>query len=68
MSRPATQGFQKPLDSGKRVKVGMAVISYEGSMASCSCGKVFKPVRPKVLEDRIDKHLDEKHAGKGIRL
>lgn len=62
------QGFQKPLDSGERKEVGLAVIKYVGDGAYCSCLKAFKPSRKKVLENRIDHHLNEKHGGRGIRL
>ena len=69
MTRPATQGFQKPLDSGKRREVGLAVISYiEAGGAVCSCGWGYFHNREKVREDAIDKHIDRKHQGKGIRL
>jgi len=72
MDRPTTQGFQKPLDSGQRKKVGLAVISYgtAGALgfAQCSCGKPFTQRREKVREDAIDRHLAEKHGGRGIRL
>lgn len=68
MARPETLGFQKPIDTGKRKTVGLAVITYVGDGAMCSCLKAFKPCRAKVLEDRIDAHLNEKHGGRGIRL
>lgn len=67
-ARPVLQGFQKPRDTGKRVKVGMALVSYTNTGAQCSCGKPFKARRSKVLEDRIDEHLATKHDGKGFRL
>lgn len=72
MERPETAGFRKPIDSGKRVEVGLAVITYgvvgDRGYASCSCGQPFTQRRTKVREDAIDKHLNEKHAGRGIRL
>lgn len=68
MTRPVPQGFQKPRDTGKRTKVGMAVVSYTNTGAQCSCGKPFMAVRAKVLEDRIDAHIETKHGGKGFRL
>jgi hypothetical protein len=63
-------GFQKPLDDGKRVEVRLARISYsdDGRVAACSCGKPFTQRREKVREDAIDRHLMEKHDGRGFRL
>lgn len=72
MTRPATSGFQKPIDPGTRRKVGLAVISYgevEGrQFAECSCGQPFVQAREKVREDAIDRHLSKKHNGRGIRV
>lgn len=66
--RPETQGFQKPLDDGKRTEVRMAVVRYGEGYAACSCGAPFVHHRKKVIEDMIDKHLAKKHGGRGIRL
>jgi hypothetical protein len=50
-------------------KVGLARITYlSDQQAVCSCGWPVSHKRSKVLEDRIDRHLSEKHAGRGIRL
>lgn len=72
MTRPATKGFQKPLDNGKRREVGLAVVTsgeINGrGFSECSCGKPFTQARAKVREDAIDRHLNEKHGGRGIRL
>lgn len=69
MSRPETQGFQKPIDTGKRREVGLAVISYPvDGAAVCSCGQPFIQRREKVRENAIDKHIAKKHNGRGIRL
>lgn len=68
MTRPATHGFQKPLDDGKRKDVNIAIITYGDGYAQCSCGQPFTHRREKVREDRIDAHLDNKHGGQGIRL
>lgn len=69
MSRPATHGFQKPLDSGKRKEVGLAVISYiEAGGAMCSCGWGHFHSREKVREDAIDRHINRKHQGRAIRV
>jgi len=67
VTRPETTGFQKPLHGGTR-EVGLAVISYEGSAAQCSCGAVVAHKREKVRENWIDRHLEKKHGGRGIRL
>jgi hypothetical protein len=65
-------GFQRPADEGKRRDVGLAVITYgaEGVLvaATCSCGWLGWHRRDKVLEDKIDKHLNKKHDGRGLRL
>jgi hypothetical protein len=73
MSRPATQGFQKPIDTGKRKRVRIAVISYGQTedgrgYAQCSCGAPFTQPREKVREDAIDRHINRRHGGQGIRL
>lgn len=74
MERPTTLGFQKPIDSGQRHEVGLAVITYErdetsGAVAAgCSCGWVCWHKREKVVEDKIDSHLSRRHQGRGIRL
>lgn len=67
MERPETRGFQKPL-GGKTREVGLAVISYVAGGATCSCHWFAKPARPKVVEDRIDRHIEKRHAGRGIRI
>lgn len=62
-------GFQKPLDDGKRKKVGLAIINYgDKGYAICSCGQAFTQRREKVREDAIDRHLAKKHGGRGMRL
>ena len=68
MSRPTPQGFQKPLSNPGSREVGLAVISYENDWAICNCGWAFGATREKVREDAIDRHLNKKHQGRGIRL
>ena len=68
MNRPATQGFQKPLDNGKRRDVSIAIVTMGEGSARCSCGQPFTHRREKVREDQIDRHLLNKHGGQGIRL
>jgi hypothetical protein len=61
------EGFQKP--RGQSVKpVGLAVVKTDGGVASCSCGWEYGHTRDKVREDAVDRHLDKKHNGRGIRL
>lgn len=71
MTRPAMYGFQKPLSNPHR-EVGLAVISYAEAasqqFAECSCGWSSHHPRSKVLEDRIDEHLNRRHDGRGLRL
>lgn len=62
------QGFQKPLSQPGAKEVGLAVISYEGEAAACSCGWVVRARREKVREDSVDRHLNRKHDGRGIRI
>lgn len=74
--RPETRGFQKPLrvQNGRRASktkaVGLAVVSYvSATVAACSCeGWVGAYHREKLLEDAIDRHINKKHGGRGIRL
>ena len=68
MPRQRMEGFQKPLDSGRRKEVGLAVITLGENYAMCSCGKPFTQQRERVREDAIDRHLDRKHGGRGIRV
>lgn len=46
----------------------IARVTYYGHTANCSCGWNFSHKREKIREDRIDAHLDKRHAGRGIRL
>jgi hypothetical protein len=59
------QGFQKP--------GGLARITYDphgehGSTVKCSCGWRYRHKREKVREDAIDRHINKKHQGRGIRI
>lgn len=71
MNRPATQDHQ-PKRSTEPKPVGLARITYHGALdresAVCSCGWSASHIRLKVLDDSIDRHLDRKHEGRGIRL
>lgn len=49
-------------------KVGLARISYDGMFVACSCGWTYGHIREKPRENAIDRHLDKKHNGRGIRL
>lgn len=60
-------GFQKPKRAKKTREVRLAVISYEDIWALCSCGWAFGAKRDKVREDAVDRHLERKHNGRGIR-
>lgn len=72
MSRP------RPTDhlpgAGPLKEVGLARISThpnynrEGSTAVCSCGWNYYHARDKVREDAIDRHIERKHKGRGVRL
>lgn len=69
MTRPATRGFQKHPKPEEWKDVPLAVITYGGLGAQCSCGWVSRQARRiKVLEDMIDRHLTKRHGGRGIRL
>lgn len=68
MVKPVMSGFQKPLDSGKRVEVRIPIIRTEGGVTTCSCGWATQHRRLKVAEDRAETHLAKKHSGEGIWL
>lgn len=72
MTRAEPADRAKPLRSGETHQVGLAVVSYGEAAgyrtAECSCGWAGWHRRLKVLDDRIDKHLNTKHGGRGIRL
>jgi hypothetical protein len=57
-------GFHKPADDGKRIEVSIAVMSVSDCRASCSCGWSVQHIRQKVVEDRADKHGQNKHDGR----
>lgn len=56
----------------KSPRVPIVKIAHGGtgwSQAQCSCGWYSDPcVRDKVLNARIQKHLDRRHDGRGVRL
>lgn len=67
------QGFQEHAPKPEEWSApGMAMISYpepqDRRLAACSCGWLYGCTREKVLEDAIDRHLDKRHEGRGIRL
>ncbi len=68
MPRPATKGFQKPIDNGKRREVRVATITEGENYAKCSCNAVFTQARKKVRDRAVDKHVDSKHGGRAIFL
>ncbi len=69
MTRPATEGFRKPFRPGKVREVRVAVISRTDSGAVvCSCGWRHSMARLKVLDDAVDRHVEKRHGGQGLRL
>lgn len=70
--KPPAKDHQSPLRSGATKDVGLAMVTMGQAAgretAECSCGWVAWHRRLKVLEDKIDKHLDKMHDGRGIRL
>lgn len=73
MSKQRMSGFQKPIDSGERREVRVAVIRSGETdqgvrFAECSCGAPFTQRRDKVRESAIQAHLDKKHGGRGMWL
>lgn len=65
----AWRGFQKPLSQPGSREVNMAMINYhENDGVTCSCGWAYQHRRAKVVEDAIDRHIDKRHHGRGIRL
>lgn len=61
------EGFRKPKPADCK-PVRVAVITTTGNNASSSCGWEFFHTREKVREDAIDRHLEKRHGGMGIRL
>lgn len=45
----------------------LAVVQTQGRAALCSCGWAYGHDREKVREDAIDRHLNKRHGGMGIR-
>lgn len=63
------EGFQKRTPPHRFKPVRLARITYYGdTRVDCSCGWSFGHVREKVREDAIDRHLEKRHSGRGIRL
>lgn len=61
--------FQKRVRPEDFKDVRIARVSYrEDGSAACSCSWVTPPARDKVQEDRIDRHLNKRHGGRGFRL
>lgn len=61
--------FQKRAKPEQFKEVGLAIVKYDGLSASCSCDWVYlNASRQKVLDDAIDRHLNKRHNGRGIRL
>jgi hypothetical protein len=68
-NRPATQDHQRKRSTQSTKPVGLARITYYGDThAVCSCGWSMGHIRPKALENGVDRHLSRKHQGRGIRL
>lgn len=63
-----TAGFQKRVSTPGAKTTNLARISRDGIYALCSCGWAFGHARDKVREDAVDRHLDKRHDGRGIRL
>lgn len=70
MTRPATQGFQKPIHTAARRNVKIAAVqdSPDLNAISCTCGWVKTHARKKVREDAAEAHLTKKHGGIGVWL
>lgn len=70
----ARTDHNRPLNPVSRKNVGLAIVKTEHvenldiEAAQCSCGWVAYHRRHKVLEDKIDRHLDKEHNRRGIRL
>jgi hypothetical protein len=61
-------GFQKPLNPEKTAPVSLAIVRTVDERSTCSCGQSFEHRREKVREDWIDRHINRKHNGTGVRL
>lgn len=68
MSKRRGQGFQKRTDPKDWTQPRMALISYYADGVKCSCGWFNTAKREKVREDAIDRHLDRRHNGRGVRM
>lgn len=62
-------GFQKRRKPEEWSKPRLARVRYTtGQTVECSCGWYYGHIRPSVIEDAIDRHLQRRHEGKGFRL
>lgn len=62
-------GFQKRTPPHEWGSPRVAMVKYAATGgASCSCGWYSPHKRRKVLDDAIDRHLERRHQGKGVRL
>lgn len=54
---------------GNWKNLGMTMVKYtHADRVECLCGWSAIHRRAKVLEDKIDRHLAKRHAGRGVRL
>lgn len=68
MTRPPTEGFQKPLHRGPRKGVGLALITEADLSTVCSCGWVSIHPRKKVRANAAQRHTDKAHNGRAVWL
>lgn len=68
MSKTRGTGFQKRTKPSKFKPVGMAIVKTLAEHAECSCGWTNSHSREKVREDAIDRHLNKRHNGRGLRM
>ncbi len=70
-NRPAPTDKHAPLSQPGKHEVGLAVVrpSEESpQFVNCSCGWTYGHTREKPREDAIDRHINKRHNGRGIRL
>lgn len=49
-------------------KVKIAVTHYGDTRAECSCGWVYSHLRAEVRRRAVERHLNKRHGGAGLRL
>lgn len=66
--RPPTRDRHRKPSPANWTDPRLAMISYDDVTVACSCGWDYYHPREKIRENAIDRHLNKRHEGRGIRF